>query len=103
VLKADGLMLSANRGSQPLTYVSLNHYSEIMIKAVQAGQVWRSDENGDNFLVTKVYGELFTQYAMLRPAKVSAPDAETVRVKITKDANGMTLPGYTFTQDSQDF
>ena len=35
-----------------------------MVKAVQAGQVWRSDENGDNFLVTKVYGELFTQYAM---------------------------------------
>jgi hypothetical protein len=40
---------------------------------------------------------------MLRPAKVSAPDAETIRVKITKDDNGMTLPGYTFTQDSQDF
>jgi hypothetical protein len=74
-----------------------------MVKAVQPGQVWRSDESGDNFLVTKVYGELFTQYAMLRPAKVSAPDAETIRVKITKEANGMTLPGYTFTQDSQDF
>ncbi len=74
-----------------------------MVKAIQAGQVWRSDENGDNFLVTKVYGELFTQYAMLRPAKVSAPDAETIRVKITKDDSGMTLPGYTFTQDSQDF
>ena len=44
--------------------------------------MWRSDENGDNFLVTKVYGELFTQYAMLRPAKVSAPEAETIRVKI---------------------
>ena len=74
-----------------------------MVKAVQAGQVWRSDESGDNFLVTKVYGELFTQYAMLRPAKVSAPDAETLRVKITKDDSGVTLPGYTFTQDSQDF
>jgi hypothetical protein len=96
-------MLIANRGSQPLTYVSSLITLEFMVKAVQAGQVWRSDENGDNFLVTKVYGELFTQYAMLRPAKVSAPDAETIRVKITKDDSGMTLPGYTFTQDSQDF
>jgi hypothetical protein len=74
-----------------------------MVKAVQAGQVWRSDTSGDNFLVTKVYGELFTQYAMLRPANVSAPNAETVRVKVSKTETGMTLPGYTFTQASQDF
>ena len=78
-------MLSAIGGSVPLTFVRLTHYSQFMVKTVQPGQVWRSDENGDNFLVTKVYGELFTQYAMLRPAKVSAPDAETIRVKITKD------------------
>ena len=74
-----------------------------MVKAVQAGQVWRSNESGDNFLVTKVYGELFTQCAMLRPAKVSAPEAETIRVKIAKMETGVTLPGYTFTQESQDF
>ena len=70
-----------------------------MVKAVQAGQVWRDDESGANFLVTKVYSELFTQYAMLRPANVSAPEAETIRVKIHKIEQGMTLPGYTFTQD----
>ena len=74
-----------------------------MVKAVQAGQVWRSNESGDNFLVTKIYAELFTQYAMLRPAKVSDPEAETIRVKIAKDDTGMTLPGYTFTQDAHDF
>ena len=74
-----------------------------MVKAVQAGQVWRSNESGDNFLVTKIYSELFTQYAMLRPAKVSAPEAEIICVKIAKDDTGMTLPGYTFTQDAQDF
>jgi len=74
-----------------------------MVKAVQAGQVWRNDSSGANFLVTKVYSELFTQYAMLRPANVSAPQADTVRVKITRLNEGMTLPGYTFTQDSQEF
>lgn len=74
-----------------------------MVKAVQAGQVWRNDASGANFLVTKVYSELFTQYAMLRPANVSAPQADTVRVKISRLGQGMTLPGYTFTQDSQEF
>lgn len=70
-----------------------------MVKAVQAGQVWRNDESGANFLVTKVYNELFTHYAMLRPANVSAPEAETIRVKVSRTDGGMTLPGYTFTQD----
>ena len=73
------------------------------VKAIQLGQVWRSDESGNNFLVTKVYSELFTQYAMLRPADVTAPDAETIRVKVSKGADGVTLPGYTFTQDLQEF
>jgi hypothetical protein len=70
-----------------------------MVKAIQPGQVWRNDESGANFLVTKVYSELFTQYAMLRPANAGAPQAETIRVKISKVEQGMTLPGYTFTQD----
>ncbi|HEV3040123.1 MAG TPA: hypothetical protein VHA33_20330 [Candidatus Angelobacter sp.] len=73
------------------------------VKAIQLGQVWTNDENGNNFLVTKVYTELFTQYAMLRPAGFNAPTAETTRVKVAKMADGVTLPGYTFTQDSQEF
>ena len=74
-----------------------------MVKSIQAGQVWRHDATGDNFLVTKVYSELFTQWAMLRPANASAPQSESVRIKVTRSADGMALPGYTFTQDSQDF
>ena len=74
-----------------------------MVKQVQAGQIWRNNENGANFLITKVYSELFTQYAMLRPANVSAPESESIRIKVAREDNGMTLPGYTFTQDSQEF
>lgn len=74
-----------------------------MVKTIQAGQIWRDDSSGANFLVTKVYSEVFTQYAMLRPANVTAPDADTIRVKVSKLDEGMTLPGYTFTQDSQEF
>ena len=73
------------------------------VKSVQLGQVWRSDQDGKNYLVTKLYNELFTQWAILRLATANAADADTIRVKVVKGANGAELPGYTFTQESGDF
>jgi hypothetical protein len=58
------------------------------VTSIQLGQVWRSDAD-----------EVFTQYAMLRPAGITAPDAPTVRIKVTKTPQGAALPGYTFTQE----
>ena len=69
------------------------------VSSIQLGQVWRNDTDGQDYLVTKVYNEVFTQYAMLRPAGIAAPDAPTVRIKIAKSSEGASLPGYTFTQD----
>jgi hypothetical protein len=71
----------------------------VAVKSIQLGQVWRSDSDGQDYLVTKVYSEVFSHFAVLRPAGITAPDAATVRVKVTKGANGAALPGYTFTQD----
>ena len=73
------------------------------VKSIQLGQVWRNDANGQNYLVTKLYNEVFSQFAMLRHATADAANAETLRVKVQKDNDGATLPGYTFTQESQDF
>jgi uncharacterized protein (DUF736 family) len=69
------------------------------VKSIQLGQVWRKDESGQDYLVTKLYNEVFTEYAVLRPAEVTAPDAPTVRVKVAKNASGVALPGFTFTQE----
>ena len=69
------------------------------VKAIQLGQVWRNDTDGQDYLVTKLYSEVFAQYALLRPAGLSAPDVQTTRVKVTKSAEGASLPGYTFTQE----
>ena len=69
------------------------------VKSIQLGQVWRNDADGKDYLVTKLYTEVFTQFAVLRPAGISAPDAPTVRVKVSKSADGATLPGYAFTQE----
>lgn len=69
------------------------------VKSVQLGQVWRQDSSGQDYLVTKVYSEVFSQFAVLRPAEVTAPDAPTVKVKVAKSGGGVTLPGFSFTQE----
>jgi hypothetical protein len=79
--------------------VSLNAERVMAVKSIQLGQVWRKDDTGQDFLVTKVYNEVFTQYALLRPAEVTAPDAPTVKVKVAKGGAGAALPGFTFTQE----
>jgi len=70
------------------------------VKAIQLGQVWREEASGQSFLVTKIYNEVFSQFAMLRPADASAATAETRRIKVSKTPQGLLLPGYVFTQDS---
>jgi len=69
------------------------------VKAIKIGQVWRQDTSGKDYLVTKVYSEVFSQFAVLRPAEVTAPDATPVRVKVSKSTDGVALPGFTFTQE----
>ena len=69
------------------------------VKSIQLGQVWRQDASGHDYLVTKLYSEVFSQFALLRPADVTAPDAPTVKVKVAKSATGASLPGFTFTQE----
>ena len=70
-------------------------------KTIQLGQVWRNDADGVNYLVTKLYNEVFTQYAILRRADATAASSATTRVKVQRSGEGSTLPGYTFTQDSE--
>jgi hypothetical protein len=96
--------LVSNRPVKLLTSDSLFDRLLLMsVKTIQLGQVWRNNQNGKNFLVTKVYSEVFTQYAILREADANAADRDTVRVKIQKEDDSATIPGYTYTQDSQDF
>jgi hypothetical protein len=70
------------------------------VKAIQLGQVWREEASGQSFLVTKLYSEVFSQFAILRPADASALTAETRRIKVAKTPQGLVLPGFIFTQDT---
>jgi len=73
------------------------------VKTIQIGQVWRNDTDATNYLVTKLYSEVFSQYAILRRADATAASSDTTRVKVQKTNEGVSLPGYTFTQDSEEF
>ncbi len=68
-----------------------------MPRSILMGQVWRHNNTGDSYLVTRVYQEVFSTFAVLR--KVGDETGGTVRVKVAKAAEGVTLPGYTFTQE----
>lgn len=70
-----------------------------MPRSILLGQVWRNEATGANYLVTKVYQEVFSSFAVLR--KIGDETAGTVRVKVQKTADGVSLPGYTFTQEEQ--
>ncbi len=71
------------------------------VPSIQLGQLWRLNETGDTWLVTKVYSEAFSSYAMLR--KVGGSDSEVRRVKVGRSLEGATLSGFTFTQESEGF
>ncbi len=71
------------------------------VSSIQLGQLWKFNETGDTWLVTKLYSEAFTSYAMLR--KVGGGDADVRRIKVDRSSDGMTLPGFTFAQEADAF
>lgn len=71
------------------------------ISGVQLGQVWRENETGEDFLITKVYQEVFSSYAVLRKVGDIAEDVR--RVKVEKSPEGISIAGFTFAQDSGSF
>jgi hypothetical protein len=73
------------------------------VKSVQLGQIWRHESTGKLYLVTKLYREVFAEFAMLREANVEPGTGDSTRVRVSKTSAGATLPGYAFTQDAGDF
>ena len=70
-------------------------------KKVQVGQVWKKDDSGDSFLITKIYSEALATFAVLR--KTGSETEPPIRIKISQTGATANLPGFTFTQQSDDF
>jgi hypothetical protein len=68
---------------------------------IQPGQVWLLEGTEESWLVTKIYSEAFTSYVMLR--RVGGGDNDVRRLKIIKSADGVAIPGFKFSQESDQF
>jgi hypothetical protein len=77
------------------------YIAKMPVKKVQVGQVWKKDGTGDSFLVTKIYNEALTSFAVLR--KTGSETDPPVRVKVVHTGGSADLPGYTYTQQADDF
>jgi hypothetical protein len=62
------------------------------LRKIQIGQLWKKDDTGDVFLVTRVYGEALSTIVVLR--KSGSEEENLVRVKAERTPKGMNLPGY---------
>lgn len=71
----------------------------VAVRKILMGQVWKKDDTGDTYLITKFYNEVFSTYAVLR--KIGGE--EVLRVKVEKAGDASLLRGFTYTQESQEF
>jgi hypothetical protein len=77
-------------------------YIRIMpVGKIQVGQVWKKDDSGESYLITKVYNEAIATFALLR--KTGAEAEGTVKVKVDQRGPTQALPGFTYTQESDQF
>jgi hypothetical protein len=67
---------------------------------IQVGQVWQKVDNQESFLVTRLYTEALSTFAILRPT--GAETAAILRVKIERTGSGQTLPGFSLAHSSEE-
>ncbi|HEY2121514.1 MAG TPA: hypothetical protein VGH37_20200 [Candidatus Acidoferrum sp.] len=62
------------------------------VRKIQIGQLWKKEDSGDIFLVTRVYSEALSTIVVLR--KSGAEEENVTRVKAERTAKGQNLPGF---------
>ncbi len=61
-------------------------------RKIQIGQLWKKTGTGDTYLVTRVYNEALSSFAVLR--KSGSEGEDLVRVKVERTLEGQGLPGF---------
>lgn len=69
------------------------------VSKIQIGQLWKKDATSDTYLVTRVYSEALTTMVVLR--KSGAENEPLIRVKVSRSADGQTLPGFSPAQEDE--
>jgi len=75
--------------------------AQMSVKKIQIGQLWKKDDTGEIYLVTRVYSEALSTMVVLR--KSGAEGQSLVRLRAEKTAKGQSIPGYSPAQDEENF
>ena len=67
------------------------------VAKIQIGQLWKNEQSGEIFLVTRVYSEALATMAVLR--KSGSESEALIRVRADRVPGGQNLPGYVPAQD----
>jgi hypothetical protein len=70
-------------------------------RKIQLGQVWKMSGTGEDYLVTKLYSEALATFAILR--KAGSETENKVRVRVENVTEGQNLPGFVYTQQTDQF
>jgi hypothetical protein len=68
---------------------------------IQVGQIWKKEDTGDSYLVTKVYNEALATFAVLR--KAGSETEAPLRIRVGHSGASPSLPGFRFAQESNEF
>jgi hypothetical protein len=85
----------------PFAVASRVNVREMSIKKIQIGQLWRKNDTGDVYLVTRVYSEALSTIVVLR--KSGAEDEALTRLRAENTPKGPGIPGYSPAQDEENF
>jgi hypothetical protein len=71
------------------------------VTKIQIGQLWKKDETGDIYLVTRLYSEALNTMVILR--KSGAEDEAQIRIRVERAAEGQNIPGFSPAQGDDKF
>lgn len=61
-------------------------------RKIQIGQLWKKEDTGETYLVTRVYNEALSTIVVLR--KSGAENQQQIRVKVERTPAGQSIPGF---------
>ena len=69
------------------------------VSKIQVGQLWKKDDSGDIYLVTRLYSEALHTMVVLR--KSGAEDQAQIRVKVERADGRQKIPGFSPAQEDE--
>jgi hypothetical protein len=71
------------------------------VAKIQVGQLWKKDDTGDIYLVTRLYSEALHTMVILR--KSGAEEEAQIRLKVERAAGRQKIPGFSPAQEDEKF